>query len=736
MDMEVRPHQTTAPAARIPGSAAPSPDDTTLSILFGQDAVGIMHVDADLRILRANRRMSDMLGRPTEELLGLTVTELTHPDDREISRQALSSLSRIRPTCHLEKRYLHGDGSPVWVSLAITALFGSDGQVRSYFGAMEDITQRKAQAVMLEDEKRVLEQIAGGAPLPTVLEELGKLWNRHARRFPRCALTLTSATGDRMWVAAAPGLPAAFSGLMWDAKAGGSLFTGTGDLVITDLAEEHEQHPEYALLRGLGVRACWRHRVLGRRGRVLGALLAFAPGPASPSADDTALMERIAHLTRIAISKAQTEQEMTQVTSLDRLTGLPNRSLLQDRLARALTAGARKQRRTALLLLNLDGMRGINESLGYAFGDEFIKAAARRLHDHTRRGDTLARFGGDEFGMVIEGAPDDAELRRQALDLLAAVTRPLEVDGEAMFVTASIGVGIAGAGERDADALFRHADAALHRAKGQGAGSLMFYSSEMDASSGRLALLGELRQALEQDRLEVHYQPKLDLHDRGIAGAEALMRWRHPERGLVPPAEFIPLLEESGLIIAAGERLLRRVCRDLVALAERGLTPPRVAINLSPRQFHRPELADDIAGILHETGARPEWLSVEITESLMMQEPEKAIHTLERLREMRLTVAVDDFGVGYSSLGYLKRFPVDVLKIDKSFVDGLGADAADGAIVDAITRMAHSLGMRVVAEGVETDAQHAILAKGGCDELQGYLYSEPLDIEAFAAFLR
>ncbi len=585
--------------------------------------------------------------------------------------------------------------------------------------------------------QRVLQQITTGVELGQVLEGIARLWGHTSKHFPYCAVTLASASGDRLWVAAAPGLPPAFRGLMWDLGTATypSFFTQQNESMIEDLDQDPDVAGERGMLLAMGLRACWRLPVLSNDGRLLGALIACAPEPCLPDQQERAFMGRLAHLVRISIEKTRVEREAAQLANYDELTSLPNRGFLLERMARVRAHAHPQGGKTGLLLVNLDGMSRINESLGYTFGDTLLKALARRLREELGQHDTLSRFGGDEFAVLVEGAPDDAAVAKLAQRLLDCVTRPLKVGKQEIFVTASLGVGVASAGESSPELLFQHADAALHRAKTRGGNSLLFYVPEFDTSAGRLTLLAELRRALERGEFAVHYQPKQDLHTGLVAGAEALLRWYHPQRGLVAPTEFIPLLEETGLILPVGVWLIRRVCADLKQWAAHGIAPLHIAINLSPRQFHQPDLAQRIAAILQETNVDGTQLEVELTESLMMQEPELTVETLRGLKRLGMHVAVDDFGVGYSSLGYLKRFPIDVLKIDKSFVDGVGERGPDAAIVDAIIHMAHSLGIRVVAEGVESPAQRGFLAARGCDLLQGYLYSHPLDPEAFTAFL-
>ncbi len=585
--------------------------------------------------------------------------------------------------------------------------------------------------------QRVLRQITTGVELTRVLEGIARLWEQTTRHFPYCAVTLANGSGDRLWVAAAPSLPPAFRGLIWDLgpDTHPSFFTEQREALIADLEAHAEGSVDREMLLAMGVGVCWRLPVLGKDGRLLGALIACGPVPAQPDQEERAFIGRLVHLVRICIEKNQVEREVAQLSNFDELTGMPNRSFLLGRLVHAVAHGYRQGSKTGLLLLNLDGMSRINESLGYAFGDECLKAVARRLREQLKPNETLSRFGGDEFALLVEAAPDVEALVRLAQQLLDCVTRPLKVGNQEIYVTASLGASITCAVQDNPESLFRHADAALRRAKTRGGNSLLLYAPEFDTSAGRLMLLSELRGALERGELTIQYQPKQDLHSGALAGAEALLRWRHPQRGPISPAEFIPLLEETGLIVSVGEWLIRRVCTDLRYMTACGLDPPRIAINLSARQFQQPDLAERIAAIVQETGVEGGRLEVEITESLMMQEPELTVRALAGLKRLGVHTAVDDFGVGFSSLGYLKRFTLDVLKIDKSFVDGVAAAGADGAIVEAIIRMAHSLAMSVVAEGVEQPAQREFLAARGCDLLQGYLYSRPLDLEGFTSFL-
>ncbi len=425
------------------------------------------------------------------------------------------------------------------------------------------------------------------------------------------------------------------------------------------------------------------------------------------------------------------------MSNYDGLTGLANRSLLLDRLDDALLRRCSGGRATALLLFNLDGMKQVNDAMGYEFGDRFLKTLATRIRGHLGQDRFVARVGGDEFGVVLEDIADDDALRMTVRALLENITQSLDIDEHEVFVTASLGASIAPQDGLDADTLFKHADAALHRAKQQGRNGFRFFSPDMDAAAARrLALVGELRHALERSEFHVHYQPQMGFGTGKLSGAEALLRWQHPELGSVSPVEFIPLLEETGLIVQVGEWVLRRACRDMMMLDEFTLAPPRIAVNLSPRQFHQQDLAARIESILEEQKMPTGRLTLEITESLLMHDPEASVRTLQRLKDIGVHVAVDDFGTGYSSLSYLKKFPIDELKIDKSFVDGVAHSRKDAAIIDAAIHMAHNLGMQVVAEGVEDRGQWDFLKASGCDHAQGYLIGKPTAFDGFLQRMR
>jgi diguanylate cyclase (GGDEF)-like protein len=429
----------------------------------------------------------------------------------------------------------------------------------------------------------------------------------------------------------------------------------------------------------------------------------------------------------------------------DTLTGLPNRTLFQERLPHALALAERSGQMLAVMLLDLDRFKTINETLGHAEGDRLLREVAERLTGCVRRSDTVARFAGDEFALLlmqITHTDDVARIARRtedAVEVAQNVLRVLEppfVSGQhELYLTASIGIGLYPNDGEDSQTLWKNANSALYRAKEQGGHNYQFYTADMNAKAlQRLTLENSLRHALERDEFVLHYQPQVDIDSGQIVGAEALVRWQHPELGLVSPSEFIPLAEDMGLIIPLGEWVLRTACAQNKEWQEAGLPLMRLSVNLSARQFQQPKLAEMIARALSETGLEPEQLELELTESALMGNAETAIETLRQIKATGVRLAIDDFGTGYSSLSYLKRLPIDVLKIDRSFVCESTTAPDDAAIVMAIIGLAHNLKLKVIAEGVETEEQLAFLRLLRCDEIQGDLCSRPLAAADFKRF--
>jgi len=442
----------------------------------------------------------------------------------------------------------------------------------------------------------------------------------------------------------------------------------------------------------------------------------------------------------LAAAVERKESQIQHISYYDMLTGLPNRLLFYDRLEQLLEQAQRDDRMAAVMLLNLDRFKQVNDSFGHPVGDQLLQSVALRLEKHLRPGNTVARFGGDEFAFVLgdmHSAHEAGDLAQKILDSFAQDA--ISIGDSEIFVAASIGISIYPLDGPDTTTLIKNADAALAHAKSEGRNNYQYYEAQMNALAWqRLALETSLRRALEREEFVLHYQPKVDLVSGKIIGMEALLRWQSPERGLVLPNEFIGLLEETGLMLAVGEWVLRSACKQGALWVQSGFSAVRIAVNLSALQFRQADLAGMVQRVCNETGLDLGLgtLELELTESLIMKNADEATVTLNKLHEMGVNLAIDDFGTGYSSLSYLKRFPISTLKIDQSFICELEDNQDDVAIVTAIVALGHSLGLKVIAEGVETFEQLHALREMKCDEMQGYLFSRPVPVSEMTSLLQ
>jgi diguanylate cyclase (GGDEF)-like protein len=421
----------------------------------------------------------------------------------------------------------------------------------------------------------------------------------------------------------------------------------------------------------------------------------------------------------------------------DPLTGLPNRTSFVEHLEEAIRRSKRFGWSLGLMFLDLDRFKRVNDSLGHEAGDELLRIAAGRLQGCIRESDMLFRMGGDEFTVLLENVKGAEEAAAVAVRMSQAVAEPIELRHHELAATVSIGIALYPKDDQTGERLVESADTAMYRAKDLGRNRYAFFTQEMnDRVESQLVLEAGLQRAVRNDEFVLHYQPRVAAATRRVVGVEALLRWQHPERGLVPPNEFIPLLEESGLIVPVGARVLESACRQNKAWQDAGLPPMRVSVNISSRQFRTGSLEETVREALRASGLAPEWLEIELTESLLVENSEHAVAVMERLKAIGVAISIDDFGTGYSSLGYLKRFPIDSLKIDRSFVKDLRTSATDAAIVDAISALAHSLGLGLVAEGVEEAGQAEFLRARYCTEMQGYLFGRPVPPEEMADAVR
>ena len=513
----------------------------------------------------------------------------------------------------------------------------------------------------------------------------------------------------------------------------------------------HEEHVQYLLLDEHAWLVTTKVPVRDDAGRVVGlvginyevtaqksAELALQAAHAQATATASELHAVVARLDLEVKERQRFEEELRHLAMHDPLTGLPNRSLLMNRMEHAIELARRTDDHSVtLLFIDLDRFKLVNDSLGHAAGDEMLRVVTRRIGCCVRPGDTLARLGGDEFVLLLPNAMPDVALERLTQRVAQVVAEPIRVADREVSVTCSLGYSVYPEDGQDAVTLLKRADAAMYGAKEAGGNRVRRYTPDLRLHPDeRLELETQLKQALQRNEFVLHYQPQIEIASGRIIGVEALVRWQHPLRGLLPPMQFIPLAEESGLIEPLGEWVLRTACAQAAAWQRDGLPPLRMGINISARQFLDPALESMVAQALAEHGLAPDQLEIEITESLSMKNPEETIRILTSFKALGIGIAIDDFGTGYSNLAYLRRFPLHRIKLDRTFVSELGAASCSHAIVEAIVAMAHKLGLEVVAEGVESAEQREQLLRFGCDELQGYWFSRPVDARACKTLLR
>jgi diguanylate cyclase (GGDEF)-like protein len=505
---------------------------------------------------------------------------------------------------------------------------------------------------------------------------------------------------------------------------------------IEDLASYPLDAPLRDFVHQAGLHSASAWPILGSKGQTLGALSLYSRRNDNPHRLSAHLVGICTDLAGIAIESRWAADRIQHLAHHDDLTGLPNRLLFNYHLPRALARAQRTSGAVGVLFLDLDRFKIINDTLGHGAGDDVLCQVSKHLLECLRGADTLARVGGDEFTLLVEQFDGPQDLGDIAQKLLTATARTLKINGQEYHLSGSIGIAIYPKDGGDSASLLKNADIAMYRAKNSGRNNYQFYSNDINEHSvERLSLENQLRHAVTRREFEVHYQPKVNIQTDRIAGAEALVRWRHPQRGMLLPGEFIGVAEEVGLIGSIGRLVLDTVCADAKRWRDQELAPIRIAINLSAQQFADSRLLKDLDSVLRETGCDPNALEFEITESVVMTSPDRALALLQQIKEHGITIAIDDFGTGHSSLAYLKLFPVDSVKIDYTFIRDIAVDPNDLAITKAIIALGHSMGLKVIAEGVESETQLEILRRFRCDEFQGFLFSEAVPAAEFEQVL-
>jgi diguanylate cyclase (GGDEF)-like protein/PAS domain S-box-containing protein len=666
-----------------------------------------------------------------------------HPADapRVLAGEAAPKLD-VEDSGAIEYRMIRRDGHVVWLRDDALLVRDSDGVMR-WHGVLSDVTERKLTEAQLE---RSAAQHAAVAALGEHALE-GATASELAEEAVMAAVTLLGVESgavvelspDRSHFSflASHGLApeSVTAGFPFDPTTQAGYAITHGRVLVTDWAHETRFTPT-APVRRTEARSGMSILIEGRRAP-FGVLGVHSTSVGEFSAIEIDFVQALANVLGDAFERRVTEDDIRHRALHDALTGLPNRTLFMDRLGHALAHLRRRASSAAILFLDLDRFKLVNESLGHEVGDELLAAAAPRLKQMLRASDTVARFGADEFAILLEDINGERDAVEMSQRLAAVFTRPFVLEGNEHFVTTSIGISLAGGGERPED-LVRDAEAAMHRAKERGRARYELFDEALRGRAiSRLRVENDLRRALERDELTLDYQPIVALRDRSIVGVEALVRWDHPERGRIPPLDFIPIAEENGLIEPIGRWVLERACRQAAYwYATRPDAPPlSVAVNLSAVQFEHHQLVATVGRALQGSSLDPSLLQLEITESVVMEAVDEISDTLAALKEIGVRLVLDDFGTGYSSLGYLTRLPLDVLKIDRSFVGGLVTDDRDATITEAIIVMSHALSLEVVAEGAETEQQVTELARLRCDLVQGYRFSRPVPADQITEML-
>ena len=648
-----------------------------------------------------------LTGYKAEEILHntrLSFEALTHPDDRSEVREQISAAIEDRRPYHLEFRITHANGSVRWVWDRGIGLYDTDGRIAALEGLLQDVTARRQAFQAVHEAER-----------------------RYRGLFENAIEGIFRTSVDGEYLDANPAL-AAIYGYESAAELRDSV-RNIGAQLYVDAARRAEF---MRIMREHGEVKGFESRIYRKNGEVI-----WISENARAIHDEHGAVLLYEGTVENITERKRYQSRLEYQARHDMLTGLANRSLLQDRLEQAIRTAEHHGERMAVVFVDLDQFKLINDTLGHHIGDELLKTMAQRLSSCARDYDTVARVGGDEFVLLLSSHGEADPIGHSLEGILAAVAHPWTHDRREFHLTCSLGVALYPNDGTDPQTLLKHADTALYRAKEAGRNNFQFFTSELTARmTQRLDMEGKLRRALERDQFELHYQPRIDLRSGLMVGAEALLRWRLPGEGLVLPGRFIPLAEETGLIVPLGTWVMRQACLQLRAWQAQGLSLGRISVNVSPQQFRYGNLVSTVSEVLAETGLSAQFLELELTESSMMRDAPTLIGMLNQLKRLGVQISIDDFGTGYCNLGYLKRFPVDHLKIDRSFVSDLASDADDAAIVRSIVVLGHALGLRVVAEGVESSQQLDFLRQCACDEVQGFHLGRPLAEGEFRRLIR
>jgi diguanylate cyclase (GGDEF)-like protein/PAS domain S-box-containing protein len=700
--------------------------------------------DTESRFLVANKALAADHGRrEASDMIGLDDFDLHAPELARQFRTCEQDLMRSgQPMVDREEFIVDASGSGKWLSSTKVPLKNADDEVVGLAGIAHDITQRKLADDLRSGQAHLLEMIAMSAPLEDVLERLVRLIESQLTGIFGSVLLL-DGDGRHLLHGAAPSLAKEYTGAIDGIRIGpkvGSCGTAAHrrePVIVTDIMSDPLWEDYRDLVRPYGYRSCWSTPIMSHSGTVLGVFAMYSTTVREPSKVETELFDFSTRLAGIAIERKLAEDRIHFMANHDTLTGLPNRALLGDRLSQAILYAKRYSRWVSVVFIDLDNFKLVNDTLGHDAGDVLLKTVASRMTQCVRPIDTVVRLGGDEFVIVLFDQAAEVELVTATLQKIrAAIAEPVHLGKHNLRATASIGVANYPRDATTAEGLLANADAAMYRAKELGRDNVQFYAPVLNSRNQEKFLLQEeLRNALARGEFVLLYQPQIDLRSGKVFAVEALIRWQHPKLGLISPMKFIPMAEETGLIVPIGDWVLHEACRQNKAWQDTGLPPMMVCVNVSARQFKEANLIGRVVNALADSGLEAQYLELEVTESLIMQDVELAVATMNELQRLGVRISIDDFGTGYSSLSALKTFPVARLKIDKSFIHELATDKNDQAVASAVISLGQKLNLRVIAEGVETDDQVAFLRKNNCDEMQGYHFSKPISAQGIAELI-
>lgn len=700
--------------------------------------------DAQSRFLYANSAtLSHMGATSLEHVRGKTDFAFYGPHDAQQFFDLEQTILRTGvAVTDREEKFIGLDGLPAFHLSSKLPLMNRNGDVTGIVGFSVDITERKREEMLRRGQSELLEMIARSGPLPEVLEALVLLIESQLSGIYGSILLLDDA-GRRLFKGAAPNLPDAYNDQIEGVTIGnlvGSCGTAAWSgqpVIVSDIMKDPRWANYRSLAAAFGFRSCWSTPILAQQAHVLGTFALYSFEVREPNADELMLISVATHIAGIAIERKRAEERIHYLAHHDTLTGLPNRASFKERMAAALGEARNGGHRVSLVYVDIDNFKVVNDTLGHGAGDQLLREFADRMQAFMGSTDHVVRLGGDEFVLLCPHAlDDDADFISRLHALRRAVSAPMRIDGRDVTTTCSIGVATFPDDGDTPEAVLASADAAMYRSKQMGRDTLCVFDGPGNILVSReVSRETELRQAIANEELFLEYQPRVDIRTGRILGLEALVRWRHPRTGIIPPLQFIPLAEETGLILPLGNWVMRKACRQAREWQNAGLPPIVMAVNVSARQFVDPRFINHVEEALAESGLAAEYLELELTEHALMNDVATASAAMNAVKSLGVRLSVDDFGTGYANLDVLRNFPMDLLKIDRSFVESLPGDAATKAIASAVIQLAHDLKLTVVAEGVETGAQRDYLRGQGCMEAQGYLFSAPLGAPDIAAIL-